>query len=150
MEARAARRYWPRLFADLNFRRHRENEDQNILLNYGYAVLRAIVARAIRAAGLHPSLGIHHHNRYNPFCLADDLMEPFRPAVDRSVAEYMSTHDAACKLEAAAKQHIISDLTGRYMVDGEQRTLFDSAARLASSLADVFMGSREELDLPDW
>ena len=75
------------MFADLDFRRHRENEDQNILLNYGYAVLRAIVARAIFAAGLHPSLGIHHHNRYDAFCLADDLMEPFRPTVDHAVVD---------------------------------------------------------------
>ena len=118
VEARAARRYWPRVFADLDFRRHRENEDQNVLLNYGYAVLRAIVARAICAAGLHPSLGIHHHNRYDAFCLADDLMEPFRPAVDRAVAEYMGTHDEPYKLEAAAKQQIIGELTGRYDLDG--------------------------------
>ena len=150
LEARAARRYWPYLFADLAFRRHRENEDQNILLNYGYAVLRAIVARAVCAAGLHPSLGIHHHNRYDAFCLADDLMEPYRPTVDRAVAEYMSTHDAVYELEAAAKQHIIGELTGRYVVDGQQRTLFDTAARMASSLADVFLGNAEELELPDW
>jgi len=69
-------RYWPGLFADLDFRRHRENEDQNLLLNYGYVVLRAVVARAICGAGLHPSLGIHHHHRYDAYCLADDLMEP--------------------------------------------------------------------------
>ncbi len=150
VEARAARRYWPHVFADLDFRRHRENEDQNILLNYGYAVLRAIVARAICAAGLHPSLGIHHHNRYNAFCLADDLMEPYRPVVDRAVAEYMSTHDEPYKLEAAAKQNIIGDLTSRYDVNGQQRTLFDTAARMASSLADVFMGNAEELELPEW
>ena len=139
-----------RVFADLDFRRHRENEDQNILLNYGYAVLRAIVARAICAAGLHPSLGIHHHNRYNAFCLADDLMEPYRPTVDRAVAEYMSTHDEPYNLESAAKQHIIGELTGRYDVDGEQRTLFDTAARMAASLAEVFLGNAEELELPAW
>jgi CRISPR-associated protein Cas1 len=150
VEARAARRYWPAVFADLDFRRHRENEDQNLLLNYGYAVLRAIVARAICAAGLHPTLGIHHHNRYNAFCLADDLMEPFRPTVDRAVAEYVSTHDEPYKLEAAAKQNIIGELTSRYEVDGQQRTLFDAAARMASSLADVFLGNSEELELPDW
>ena len=150
VEARAARRYWPHLFADLAFRRHRENEDQNLLLNYGYAVLRAIVARAVCAAGLHPSLGIHHHNRYNAYCLADDLMEPFRPTVDRAVAEYMSSHDEPYRLEAAAKQHIIGELTGRYLVNGQQRTLFDTAARMASSLADVFLGNAEELDLPEW
>lgn len=150
IEARAARRYWPRVFADSAFRRHRENEDQNILLNYGYAVLRAIVARAICAAGLHPSLGLHHHNRYNAYCLADDLMEPYRPAVDRAVAEYVSTHDQVYKLEASAKQHIIGELTGRYVVDGEQRTLFDAAARMAASLAEVFMGEAEEMELPEW
>ena len=103
-----------------------------------------------RAAGLHQSLGIHHDNRYNAFCLADDLMEPYRPVFDRSVVEYMSTHDQVYQLGAAAKQHIISDLTVRYVVDGEQRTLFDTAARMASSLADVFMGEREEMELPDW
>ena len=150
VEARAARRYWPYVFSDLDFRRHRENEDQNILLNYGYAVLRAIVARAVCAAGLHPSLGIHHHNRYDAYCLADDLMEPYRPTVDRAVAEYMSTHDEPYRLEAAAKQHIIADLTGRYEVDGQQRTLFDTAARMASSLADVFLGNAKALELPYW
>jgi len=150
VEARAARRYWPNLFADPAFHRRRDRPDQNLLLNYGYAVLRAIVARAICAAGLHPSLGLHHHNRYNAFCLADDLMEPYRPAVDRAVVEYVGTRGKPYRLDAAAKQHIIGDLTGRYVVNGQQRTLFDTAARMASSLADVFLGNAEELLLPDW
>lgn len=150
VEAHAAQRYWPRLFADLSFRRHRENEDQNLLLNYGYAVLRAIVARAVCAAGLHPTLGIHHHHRANAFCLADDLMEPFRPTVDRAVAEYLADRELPYRLDAAAKQHLIGELTARYMIDGCQRTLFDTAARLASSLADAFLGKGKRLDLPDW
>ena len=150
VEARAARRYWPRVFADLSFRRHRENEDQNLLLNYGYAVLRAIVARAICGAGLHPSLGIHHHNRYSTYCLADDLMEPLRPTVDRAVAEYCTTHDAFDHIESAAKRHMIGTLTGRYMFRGEQRTLFDTAARMASSLGDVFGGKSRKIELPNW
>ena len=150
VEARASRRYWPRLFTDLSFRRDPDREDQNVLLNYGYAVLRAIVARAICGAGLHPCLGIHHHNRYDTFCLADDLMEPFRPTVDRAVVEYMSSHDAVYGLESAAKQTIISELTARYLVDGEQRTLFDTAARLASSLAQVFLAKADWLELPEW
>ena len=83
VEAQAARLYWKLLFDDL-FRRRRHGDPPNGLLNYGYAVLRATVARQLCAAGLHPSLGLHHHNRFNPFCLADDLMEPFRPAVDRA------------------------------------------------------------------
>ena len=77
-------------------------------------------------------------------------MEPYRATVDRAVVEYMSTHDEVYKLEAAAKQHIIGELTGRYVVDGQQRTLFDTAARMASSLAEVFLGNAEELELPDW
>jgi CRISP-associated protein Cas1 len=149
VEARAARRYWPHVFSDLTFRRQRDNEDQNLLLNYGYAVLRAIVARAICAAGLHPSLGLHHHNRYNAFCLADDLMEPLRPTVDHAVVEYMTTHDEPYGLDAASKLAIIGELTGRYELRGEQRSLFDVAARMASSLADVFLGTGTELDLPE-
>ena len=83
-EAQAARLYWKQLFGG-GFRRRRHGDPPNGLLNYGYTVLRATVARHLCAAGLHPSLGLHHHNRFNPFCLADDLMEPFRPAVDRAV-----------------------------------------------------------------
>jgi CRISPR-associated protein Cas1 len=90
LEAQAARIYWQALFGKdatgEDFRRDPEGEGLNLWLNYGYAVLRAIVARALCAAGLHPSLGVHHHNRYDTFCLADDLMEPFRPLVDRVAA----------------------------------------------------------------
>ena len=150
IEARASRAYWPQLFANSAFRRRSDNQDENLLLNYGYAVLRAIVARAICGAGLHPSLGLHHHNRYNAYCLADDLMEPFRPTVDRSVVEYAGSHDAICGVEKEAKQHLVADLTGRYQVHGEQRTLFDTASRIAASLADVFLGNAKELELPEW
>ena len=84
LEGRAAVLYWKNLFGD-PFQRDRAQGDNNLLLNYGYAVLRAMSARACCAAGLHPTIGLHHHNQYDPFCLADDLMEPFRPAVDRIV-----------------------------------------------------------------
>ena len=77
-------------------------------------------------------------------------MEPFRPTVDRAVAEYMSTHDEPYGLEAAAKQQIIGELTGRYLMDGAQRTLFDVAARMAASLGRRFSGNAEELELPDF
>lgn len=150
VEARAARRYWGQLFAEIEFRRHRDNEDENLLLNYGYAVLRAIVARAVCAAGLHPSLGVHHHNRYNAFCLADDLMEPFRPTVDQAVVEYVAANDAVYRLEAAAKQHLIEAITGRWRLNDGQRTIFDVASRLAGSLADCYLGGRQSLLLPDW
>lgn len=84
LEGRAAVLYWKNLFGD-PFQRDRAQENNNLLLNYGYAVLRAMTARACCAAGLHPTIGLHHHNQYDPFCLADDLMEPFRPVVDRIV-----------------------------------------------------------------
>ena len=150
VEARAARRYWPRLFADGSFRRNPDNQDQNLLLNYGYAVLRAIVARAVCAAGLHPSLPLHHHNRYNAYCLADDLMEPFRPTVDRAVVDYVAERGPVTLIDGPAKQHIIGELTGRYLIDGQQRTIFDVAARLAVSLADAFLGRGDRLELPNW
>jgi CRISPR-associated protein Cas1 len=86
LEGRAAAYYWKNLFsADLKFKRERFGEPPNNLLNYGYALLRASVARGVVCAGLHPALGIHHRNRYNAFCLADDLMEPYRPFVDAVV-----------------------------------------------------------------
>lgn len=86
MEARAAAYYWKNIFPDRpDFTRGREEAEPNNLLNYGYAILRAIVARALVASGLLPTLGIHHHNRYNAYCLADDIMEPYRPYVDKIV-----------------------------------------------------------------
>ncbi|MBO5668200.1 MAG: type II CRISPR-associated endonuclease Cas1 [Lentisphaeria bacterium] len=84
LEGRAALIYWKNLF-DKPFLRERESSDNNLLLNYGYAVLRAMAARACCGAGLHPTLGINHHNRYNPYCLADDIMEPYRWIVDKAV-----------------------------------------------------------------
>jgi len=88
LEARAAAYYWKNMFPTIpNFTRGREGEPPNNLLNYGYAILRAIVARALVGSGLLPTFGIHHHNRYNAYCLADDIMEPYRPFVDKLVVE---------------------------------------------------------------
>jgi CRISPR-associated protein Cas1 len=85
LEAQAARKYWGLVFGDSKFRRGSDKPDQNRHLDYGYTVLRAAVARALCAAGLHPSIGLRHKNRYDAFCLAADVMEPFRPLVDRRV-----------------------------------------------------------------
>jgi CRISPR-associated protein Cas1 len=149
LEAQASRRYWPMLFGE-DFQRDFEAEDQNRLLNYGYAVLRAIVARAICAAGLHPSLGLHHHNRYNPFCLADDLMEPFRPLVDGVVAVIVKEKGEQAPLDKETKAEIIGSLTNRrFTVEDESRTLFDILSRVASSLAAVYAGKRKSLILPE-
>jgi CRISPR-associated protein Cas1 len=148
LEARAARIYWRELFGEIEFRRDREEEGLNACLNYGYAVLRAIVARALCGAGLHPALGIHHHNRYDTFCLADDLMEPFRPVVDRVVANLRDRRGEEVPLDQESKKAILEGLLGRFDANGESRTLFDWINRSAFSLASAIEGSAEKLDLP--
>lgn len=148
LEAQASRRYWPALLGK-DFIRDPDGEGANSLLNYGYAVLRAMVARAICAAGLHPSLGLHHHNRYDPFCLADDLMEPFRPVVDDAVYTLATYGPAVPALGKETKRIIIRALTGkRFELEGESRTLFGVLERAAVSLAAVFAGERGKLLLP--
>jgi len=148
VEAEASRRYWRALFG-ARFRRNRDGEDENRLLNYGYAVLRAIVARAVCAAGLHPSLGLHHHNRYDAFRLADDLMEPFRPVVDRMVFYYCREHGAGAPLDRDAKAVMVRTLMGRFTTEGEARTLFDIAARAAALLVDVFAVKAKTFKFPE-
>ena len=152
VESQAARRYWSRLFDDATFRRAAEDA-RNSLLNYGYAVLRATVARALCAAGLHPSLGLHHHNRYDAFALADDLMEPLRPAVDRIAAQWWDgqAHPPPKDpgLAGEARRAMIEALAGRVRIEGEQRSLFDALSRTAASLAAAYAGERRDLVLPD-
>lgn len=143
VEAQAARRYWGALSGThfpADFHRDADGDWPNGLLNYGYAVLRAIVARAICAAGLHPSLGLHHHNRYNPFCLADDMMEPLRPLVDRAAITFLTANPTATDVTKEARAQIIAKLMEPYISGKESRTLFDLASRTASNLAAVFMG----------
>jgi len=148
VEATAARRYWGALFGKA-FRRRHDAEDHNRNLNYGYAVLRGVVARAVCAAGLHPSLGLHHHNRYDAYCLASDLTEPFRPVVDRAVFEWVGEHGTDAPFDKSAKAHLLHALIARYNIRGEWRTLFDVLSRTAASLAAVFEGRRKALLLPE-
>lgn len=148
VEARAARRYWGRLFDDDSFRRNRDLPGLNAILNYGYAVLRAIVARSICASGLHPGIGIHHHNRYSMFPLADDIMEPFRPVIDIEVATGMTHFAEYGGLTPDIKRAILTSLLGRFECEGEKRTLFDIANRVCSSLVDVYAGKRKQILLP--
>ena len=148
LEAQASQRYWPRLFNDSGFRRRRAAEDQNRRLNYGYAALRGMTARSIAAAGLHPTFGLHHSNRYNAFALADDLMEPYRPLVDHAVAASILEWGSK-ELDRAGKADVLDGLLGRFRFQGEERTLFDWLSRLSSSLAAVCMGERRELLVPE-
>ncbi|MBI4822681.1 MAG: type II CRISPR-associated endonuclease Cas1 [Nitrospirae bacterium] len=149
LEAQASRRYWPALFGRV-FQRDPFREDQNRLLNYGYAILRAMTARSICAVGLHPSLGVHHHNRYDPFCLAEDVMEPFRPLIDGTVAGIVDEKGSNVPLNKETKAHLISAIVSkRFELDEEERSLFDVMARVSSSLLAVFKGDRCKLLLPE-
>ncbi len=148
IEATAAAAYWRALMGD-DFRRDYEGKGINALLNYGYAIVRSAMCRAICASGLHPTLGLHHHHRENPFCLADDLMEPFRPLVDCVVWQIMNT-DPNAELTPENKRHIIDFITERHCVANEERTLFDLCARTAQSLVRAILGTDKRLDLPVW
>jgi CRISP-associated protein Cas1 len=146
VEAQAARRYWP-LLMGASFRRDRDRPGANALLNYGYAVMRSTVARAVVAAGLHPTIGINHANRGNALALADDLIEPFRPLVDALVvamiAHGIDTLDPACKRRFA--QLIAFDVR----IGGEASPASIAAVRLAQSLARAFETGRPALALFD-
>lgn len=145
IEAQAARRYWPLLMGD-DFRRDRAAGGANALLNYGYTVLRAGVARAVVAAGLHPSLGLHHANRGNPMCLVDDLMEPFRPLVDVAVVRLMGAGEA--DVTPAAKARLALLLSLDLATRAGTTRLSTCLERLALSLATAFETRKPDLDLP--
>jgi CRISPR-associated protein Cas1 len=145
VEARAARRYWPAVFG-ADFRRDAAGPPPNGLLNYGYAVLRAATARAVAGAGLHPSLGLHHANAGNAFCLVDDLMEPFRPAVDIAVAEL--ARDGRTAVEMATKRVLAAVPAGDLRTRRGKTPLATCIERLAQSLAAALAGETDALDLP--
>jgi CRISPR-associated protein Cas1 len=146
LEAQGARRYWPLLFGE-EFRRDREQQGINAMLNYGYTVLRAATARAVIAAGLHPTLGIHHQNEANSMRLVDDLMEPFRPYIDYTIWRLaQSTSDM--ELDRSAKTAIVRALFIELETDAGATPIQVCLQRLASSLAQVFTGEQAGLDLP--
>ena len=149
IEAQAARIYWTLLFGD-SFRRNRESPGINGLLNYGYTVLRSCVARAIVAAGLHPSIGLHHSNESNPLRLVDDLMEPFRPFMDKTVWE-LADH-GQMEVATDSKKTLLQVLYTDLEVDGERSPLTVEIQKLATSLVQVLMGDKAALRLPtaDW
>jgi CRISP-associated protein Cas1 len=147
LEALAAVRYWPRLFGR-TFRRDREGEPPNNLLNYGYMAVRAAVARALCAAGLLPTLGIHHRNRYNAFCLADDLMEPYRPLVDWKVIELVRESVAPRILGREEKAHLLGLFDHSVRIDGRRTPLLLALHTTAASLARSFGERRARLLFP--
>lgn len=146
LEAQAARRYWPLLMGP-DFRRDRDSPGANALLNYGYAVMRASVARAVVAAGLHPTIGIGHANRGNAFALADDLIEPFRPLVDAVVVTMVEA--GIDTLDPAVKRRFARLIAFDLRLGGEASPVALAAVRLAQSLARAFETGRPSLALFD-
>lgn len=149
MEARAAAYYWKTIFPDRpDFTRGREEAEPNNLLNYGYAILRAIVARALVASGLLPTLGIHHHNRYNAYCLADDIMEPYRPYVDRIVYDIVS-EGGPVELTKEVKAKLLSIPTTEVQINGKRSPLMIAVSQTTASLAKCFNGESRKLVYPE-
>lgn len=145
VEAQAARRYWPLLFGD-DFRRDRSRAGANAMLNYGYTVMRSMAARAVVAAGLHPTIGIHHRNRGNDMALADDLMEPYRPFVDICVKRLLELGET--DVSPAAKHALAGLISLDLPTVNSASPLALCVNRSAVSLAKSFESGQPELDLP--
>lgn len=146
-EAQASRLYWPALMGQ-GFVRDPDSGGINAALNYGYAILRSACARALCGAGLLPLLGLHHHNAYNAFCLADDIMEPLRPFVDRMVVDLTRKDMGELRLLPRGKKQLAAIQRAPLPFCGEEHTLSSIAARMAQGLARSFAESRILLPLP--
>ena len=145
IEAQGARRYWGLLFGD-TFRRDQDGGGLNGMLNYGYTVLRACTARAVIAAGLHPSIGLHHSNDNNAMRLVDDLMEPFRPVIDLKV--WHLRRNGENEVTPDTKRALVRTLYDDMQTTAGATPVMVCAQKLATSLAQVYLGEREKLDLP--
>lgn len=148
VEARAATYYWKTIFPESpDFLRGQFEDEPNGLFNYGYAVLRAVVARSLVMSGLLPTLGIHHHNRYNAYCLADDIMEPYRPYVDRLVLDIIA-EDGTLSLTQSAKLRLLSIPVLDVEIDGHTSPLMVAVSTTTASLAKCFGGDLRKIVYP--
>lgn len=145
IEAQGARRYWGLLFGDA-FRRDQDGGGLNGMLNYGYTVLRASTARAVIAAGLHPSIGLHHSHDNNAMRLVDDIMEPFRPVIDLKV--WHLRRNGECEVTPDTKRALVRTLYDDMQTDAGATPVMVCLQKLATSLAQVYLGERDKLDLP--
>lgn len=149
LEARAAAYYWKNFLpGNSSFIRDRFEAEPNNLLNYGYAILRAVIARAIVGSGLLPTLGIHHHNRYNAYCLADDIMEPYRPYVDKLVAD-MCRDEEDLTLTTALKVKLLSIPVLEVEIGGRRSPLMVAASATTTSLFKCFSGEIRKIAYPE-
>ena len=150
MEARAAAYYWKNVFPEISsFTRDRYGPAPNNLLNYGYSILRALIARALVGSGLLPTLGIHHHNRYNAYCLADDIMEPYRPFVDKLVREIVSDGNPCPQLTREIKSRLLGIPVLDVDIDGHRSPLIIAATTTSASLYKCYEGISRKLLYPE-
>jgi len=147
MEARAAAYYWGKYHE--GFRRHRFGDPPNNLLNYGYAILRAVVARALVASGMLPAVGIHHRNKYNPYCLADDIMEPYRPWVDRLVLAICEENEDIDELTPDLKRELLSIPVMDVYIAKQKSPLMVGMQRTSASLMQCFEGTCRKILYPE-
>ena len=149
LEGRSAAYYWKNIFPNLpGFTRDREGEMPNNLLNYGYAIVRAVIARSLVASGLLPTLGIHHHNRYNAYCLADDIMEPYRPYVDELVINIMRSGIDYGELTTDLKKQLLGLPVTEVVIGGQRSPLMVAASQTTSSLCKCYSGDLRKLVYP--
>ena len=153
VEGHAAAYYWRYFFNNItgleNFTRNREGMAPNNLLNYGYAILRAVVARALVTSGLLPTLGIHHHNRYNAYCLADDIMEPYRPYDDELVFAIVKEQGVDnLQLTTTLKAQLLSIPTLDVVIGGKRSPLMVAATQTTASLYKCFSGELRRIAYP--
>ena len=153
-EARAAAYYWKKIFTNIkcleDFTRNRDGIEPNNLLNYGYAILRAIVARALVSSGMLPTFGIHHHNRYNAYCLADDIMEPYRPYVDELVYKIVEKYGADnLQLTKEIKTVLLSIPTIDVVISGKRSPLMVGVTQTTASLYKCFSGEQRVIAYPE-
>ena len=150
LEARAAAYYWRNVFTTYpNFVRDREGTPPNNLLNYGYAILRAIIARALVGSGLLPTLGIHRHNRYNAYCLADDIMEPYRPYVDQLVLDIIQCNLEISDITRDLKMQLLGIPMLDVVINGKRSPLMIAAQQTTASLAKCFAGECKRISYPE-
>lgn len=154
LEGRAAAYYWKTLFSDFDelkdFTRDRDGIYPNNILNYGYAILRAVVARALVSSGMLPTLGIHHHNRYNAYCLADDIMEPYRPYVDEIVFAIVKEFDGKEQdMTKDIKAKLLSIPTTEVVINGKRSPLMVAASQTTASLYRCFNGELRRIAYPE-
>lgn len=149
LEGRAAAYYWKNMFSDVaDFTRDRDGVAPNNLLNYGYAILRAVVARSLVASGLLPTLGIHHHNKYNAYCLADDIMEPYRPYIDLLVTSITAKFGYPEELTTELKRELLIIPVLDVVIGGQRSPLMTAVAQTTASLYKCFSGDARKIVYP--